>query len=76
MTTEFLDWIVAMDFAHYKTEEDDNKYWDVPSGASHWYIKRSSERFTSEELLQIYSGEMTHELRDRWNWSLTDRNRK
>jgi hypothetical protein len=75
MTTEFLDWIVAMDFAHYKTEEDKSIGY-VPSGASHWYIKRSSERFTSEELLQIYSGEMTHELRNRWNWSLTDRNRK
>jgi hypothetical protein len=73
MTAEFLDWIVAMDFAHYKTEEfPDYK----PSGPSHWYIKRSSERFTSEELIQIYKGETNNELREIWNWALTDRNRK
>ncbi len=70
MNSELLDWIVAMDFQHYKTEEfSDYK----PSGPSHWYIKGSPERFTSEELLKIYNGVMDDELRERWNWSLTDK---
>jgi hypothetical protein len=55
MDKNVLDWIVAMDFAHYKTEEF--PYYK-PSGPSHWYIKGSPERFTSEELIQIYKCEM------------------
>jgi hypothetical protein len=70
MDKNMLDWIVAMDFAHYKTEEfPDYK----PSGPSHWYIKGSPERFTSEELIQIYKGEMNDKLRENWNWALTDK---
>ena len=64
----FLDWIVAMDFQHYVTTDDSK---DV----SHWYLKRSLQRFTSEELLTIYNGEMSDELRGRWNWSLADSKR-
>ena len=67
---KILDWIVAMDFAHYVTEEfPDYK----PDGPSHWYIKGSPERFTSDELIKIYNGEMDKELRERWNWALTDK---
>lgn len=47
-TIEFLDWIVAMDLSHYKTDGEDTK-----DGASHWYVKRSPERFTSEELCEL-----------------------
>jgi hypothetical protein len=66
---EFLDWIVAMDLAHYKTEtfSDYN-----PAGASHFYIKRSSERFTSAELIKIYTGKSNKKLTERWNWALSD----
>jgi hypothetical protein len=67
---EIIDWIVAMDFAHYVTEEfPDYK----PNGLSHWYIKGSPERFTSDELMKIYNGEMDKGLRERWNWALTDK---
>jgi hypothetical protein len=68
---KILDWIVAMDFAHYVTEEfPDYK----PDGPSHWYIKGSPERFTSDELIKIYNGEMDNkELRERWHWALTDK---
>jgi len=70
MDENMLDWIVAMDFAHYVTEE----YLDYkPSGPSHWYIKGSPERFTSEELMKIYKGKMDKGLRERWNWALTDK---
>ena len=69
-TIDFLDWIVAMDLQHYKTE----KFPDyTPVGASHWYIKGSPERFTSRELLKIYGGHLDDELRGRWNWALTDK---
>ena len=67
---EILDWIVAMDFAHYVTEESPDY---KPSGPSHWYIKGSPERFTSDELMKIYNGEMDKGLRERWNWALTDK---
>lgn len=63
----FLDWIVAMDFQHYVTDEK-----NMPS---HWYLKRSLERFTSAELLTIYNGEMSDELRGRWNWALAQSKR-
>lgn len=69
---EFLDWIVAMNFQHYKTESFPDY---TPGGSSHFYILGSPERFTSQELKNIYTGEMNDELRDRWNWALTDKNK-
>jgi hypothetical protein len=69
-TAEFLDWLVKMDFLHYKTESfPDYK----PSGASHFYLHGSPERFTSEELVNIYTNKMDDELLGRWNWALTDK---
>jgi len=67
---DFLDWIVAMDFQHYETEEIGDY---IPSGNSHWYVKGSPERFTSKELLQVYKADMDEGLRERWNWALTDK---
>ena len=65
-----LDWIVAIDFQHYKTE----KFPDyTPSGPSHWYLKGSPERFTSSELINIYNNNMDDELSEKWNWALTDK---
>lgn len=66
-----LDWIVEMDFQHYKTEESSNY---KPTGLSHWYIKGSPERFTSNELIDIYIGEMDKELEERWNSALIVKN--
>ena len=70
---EFLDWIVAMDFQHYKTESFPDY---TPEGSSHFYLFGSPERFTSEELVSIYSNKMNDELFERWNWSLTDKKNK
>jgi hypothetical protein len=67
---EFLDWIVAMNFQHYKTESFPDY---TPSGSSHFYILGSPERFTSEELVEIYTNKMKDELLERWNWALTDK---
>jgi hypothetical protein len=69
---EILDWIVAMDLCHYKTEESPGY---KPRGPSHWFIKGSPERFTSKELINICKGTMSNRLRQRWNWALADRNR-
>ena len=68
--TEFLDWIVSMNFQHYKTESFPDY---TPTCSSHFYLFGSPERFTSEELEKIYTGKMNDELRDRWNWALTDK---
>ena len=70
---EFLDWIVAMDLQHYKTESFPDY---TPEGSSHFYLFGSPERFTSEELVNIYSNKMNDELFERWNWSLTDKKNK
>ena len=72
---KILDWIVAMDFAHYTTEEDKSIGY-IQSGSSHWYIKGSPERFSSEDLIKIYKGKMNKDLRERWNWALTDKKNK
>jgi hypothetical protein len=69
MCVEILDWIVAMDLQHYKTEKMPDY---EPSGVSHWYIKRSPERFTCEELIEIYNGTAKTDVINRWNWALTD----
>ena len=69
---EFLDCIVAMNFQHYETESFPDY---TPSGSSHFYILGSPERFTSEELVEIYTNKMKDELLDRWNWALTDKNK-
>lgn len=68
-TADFLDWIVQMDFAFYPTDF-------TPNAKSHWYLKRCPERFTSEEIIKIYSGDMDNELRERWNWAVADSKRK
>jgi hypothetical protein len=66
MSADLLDWIVLMDFKYYVN--DDN--------TCHWYLKRSLERFTSEEILLIYEGSMSSQLRKRWNWAVANANRK
>lgn len=70
MENDLLDWIVAMDFAHYKTEAS-TEY--TPSGPSHWYIKGSPERFSSKELIKIFNGNMSKDLRQRWNCAIADK---
>ena len=69
MSAKLLDWIGAMDFAHYVTQElPDYK----PSGPTHFYLKGSLERFTSKELIRIFSNKMGKALNKRWQYALAD----
>ena len=64
---DFLDWIVMLNIQSYKTEEfPDYK----PDGKSHFYLLRSPERFTSEELVKIYWNTAEGELLTRWNYAI------
>ena len=70
---EMLDWLVEMDIQHYATEETiDYK----PSGVSHFYLKRSLGRFTSEEMIRIFTNKMDDELAERWNNAVARATRK
>jgi hypothetical protein len=70
MEADFLDWIVRLDLQHYVTESFPDY---TPSGASHWYIKGSPERFSSEELVKIYNNTTDNKLSKRWLWAITDK---
>lgn len=69
---KILDWIVALDLQHYKTEVFPDY---TPSGASHFYLKRSPERFTSEEILLVFNNKASDELNERWNYAIVDSQR-
>lgn len=64
-----LDWIVEMDFNHYKTSSHSMGMGSVvyvPRGKSHFNLKGSQERFTSDEIIDIFSNTMSDELNKRW----------
>ena len=66
---KMLDWLVALDIQHYKTESfSDYK----PSGNSHFYLKGSPERFTSMEMIKIFHNQADGELMKRWNYAIAD----
>lgn len=71
-TIELLDWMVALDLQHYQTETFPDY---TPNGPSHFYLKRSLDRFTSEEIVKIYSNKMSDELCERWNEAIAQSNR-
>jgi hypothetical protein len=66
-----LDWLVSLDICHYKTEETKNY---KPTEKSHFYLKGSSERFSSEELIKIFNNEADDKLFDRWFDSIIHHN--
>lgn len=68
-TEKFLDWLVELDVQHYKTESfPDYK----PSGKSHFYLKGSSERFTSMDMIKIFDNKASKKLSERWNYAIAD----
>jgi len=69
MSAKLLDWIGAMDFAHYKTKESPDY---KPSGPTHFYLKGSPERFTSKELIKIFTNKMGKTLNERWQYALAN----
>jgi len=67
---EFLDWLVSLDIQHYKTKPDYGlKY--TPSGKSHFYLKFSPDRFTSAEMIKIFTNQTDNELNSRWNEAMS-----
>ena len=68
-TEEFLDWIVKMDLAFYVA--DPLPDYD-PGCNSHFYIKGSPERFSSKELIQIYTNTASKETNENWLYALAD----
>ena len=66
---EFLDWLVALDIQHYKTESFPDY---TPTGASHFYLKGSPERFTSKEMISIWTNRASEEVNERWQYAVTD----
>lgn len=65
----FLDWLVALDIQHYKTETFPDY---TPTGASHFYLKGSPERFTSKEMISIWTNRASKEVNERWQYAVTD----
>jgi len=66
---EFMDWFATLDIAFYKTE----KFADyTPSGASHFYLKGSQERFTSEEIIDIWMNEENAATHANWLYAISE----
>lgn len=62
-----LDWLVALDIQHYKTRAFPDY---IPNGNSHFYLRRSLERFTSAEMIKIFNNIADDELMKRWNYAM------
>lgn len=70
---KMLDWLVELDIQHYKTEKLPNY---TSSGNSHFYLKQSSERFTSGEIIKIFHNQADNKLMKRWNYAVADTMRR
>ena len=68
-TEELLDWIVRLDFAHYETTKTPE--YD-PKCNSHFYLKGSQERFSSSEIIKIFTNKMSNNLYKRWQEALAE----
>ena len=66
---EFLDWLVSLDIRHYQTESFPDY---TPSGNSHFYLPGSQERFTSKEMILIWSNKSNNELSERWSYAIAE----
>ena len=69
---EMLDWLVELDIQHYKTESFPDY---LPNGKSHFYLKRSMERFTSYEMMKIFNNEADNDLNKKWNRAISQANK-
>ncbi len=68
-----LDWLVELDIQHYKTETFSDY---TPSGNSHFYLKRSQERFTSKEMIEVFHNKASDDLMKKWHYAVADTMRK
>ena len=68
-TEKFLDWLVELDIAHYKTTTESDY---TPSGNSHFYLKGSQERFTSKEMIEIFNNCASDITNENWQYAIAE----
>ena len=66
---KFLNWLVQLDVAHYRTESLPDY---TPSGESHFYLKGSQERFTSKQIIEIFGNHANDETMENWNYAIAE----
>ena len=78
-TEKFLDWLVELDISYYKTAKDfliesgyDEDY--IPSGNSHFYLKGSQERFTSKEMIDVFTNKASDKINENWQYAIAENN--
>ena len=69
MDANMLDWMVGLNISFYKTTIEPD--YD-PKCKSHFYLKGSLERFSSAELIKIFTNKMCDKLSERWNYAVED----
>jgi len=62
---EFLDWLVHINIQHYQVTKTTD--YTSSKNNSHFFLKESDKKFTSEEMFGIYfSGHSSDELNQKW----------
>lgn len=69
---KFLDWLVKLDISHHKEMKESGFSNYQPTGKSHFYLKGSQERFTSKEMIEIYSNTASDETNENWQNGITE----
>lgn len=69
---KFLDWLVKLDVSHYKEKKESGLSNYTLTGKSHFYLKGSQERFTSEDMINIYSNTASDETNENWQNAITE----
>tara|TARA_R110000803_G_scaffold194018_1_gene257020 strand:- start:23 stop:268 length:246 start_codon:yes stop_codon:yes gene_type:complete len=70
-TEKFLDWLVELDISYYKTTKEPDY---IPSGNSHFYLKGSQERFTSKEMIDVFTNKASDEINENWQYAIAENN--
>lgn len=68
-TEKFLDWLVELDIAYYKTTIEPDY---TPRGKSHFYLKGSQERFTSADMISIFSNKASDTVNENWQYAVAE----
>jgi hypothetical protein len=68
-TVDFLDWLVELDISFYKTTKEIDY---VPTGKSHFYLKGSQERFTSEDMINIFNNNADNDININWQLAIAE----
>jgi len=68
---EFLDWLVSFDIHHYQTKENQFTNY-APKSKSHFFLSGSPERFSSKEIIDIWTNKANIDLHTRWMKAISD----